>query len=121
MNAVSRNTLEEAIGIQMAHLARSEGHRPGLPNTDQRAIEKVKQTRRERSANAKYYDETKSLIIRSIKRGTKTAPGIAKSNDLNINFVRSICRDLHGAGTLVKEVRTSPGGSRVYVWSIATP
>ena len=121
MNAVSRNTLEEAIGIQMAHLARIEGHRPGLPNTDQRAIEKVKQTRRERSAHAKCYEEAKSLVIRSIMRGTKTAPGIAKSNNLNVYFVRSICRDLHIAGLLLKEVRTSPSGSRVYVWSIATP
>jgi len=121
MNAISREIMEEAIGIRMAELARSEGHFPNMPNNDNRAIEKVKQTRRERSANAKYYEEAKSLIIRSIKRGTKTSPGIAKLNNLKVDFVRSICRDLHGTGALVKEVRTSPGGSRVYVWSIVTP
>lgn len=102
MTAMSKERFEELIGKQMAELAHKEGHRPGLPKIDLKAVEKLKATRYSlyNHANTKRAEENKRLVLAAFMMGARTVTEAAKKANMGIERARHCVHTLVNEGVL---------------------
>ena len=121
MTAVSREMFEEFIGIKMLELARSEGHFPNMPNNDKRAIEKQRQTRRERRTGTAMTDRYQKAVHYAIKKGIDNVRSISEATGIEEDAVRRSCRQLFERGKIKRAgIIRKPGGN-AQIWELVTP
>lgn len=121
MTQITTHDFEAALGAQMAALARSEGHRPGLPRMGKEAIEKQKATNLKRHHNRNIGLIYKHRIIDAIRSGIKTTPQIAKAKHIPQDSVRKACRELAEAGKIRNAGIVSISGGQTKIWEIVKP
>jgi hypothetical protein len=121
MNAISREIMEEAIGIRMAELARSEGHFPNMPNNDKRAIEKQRQTRRERRTGTAITDRYQKAVHYAIKKGINNVRSISEATGIEEDAVRRSCRQLYERGKIKRAGIVRKPGGNAQIWELVTP
>lgn len=118
MTAMSKERFEELIGRQMAELAHKEGHRPGLPKIDIKAVEKLKATRyaMHNHANTKRAEENKRLVLAAFMMGARTVAEAAKKANMGIERTRHCVHRLLNEG-LIEDVgimHVQGGNARLY-------
>ena len=121
MTQITTHDFEAVLGAQMAALARSEGHRPGLPKISKEAVEKQKATNLKRHYNRNIGLIYKHRIIEAIRAGIKTTPQIAKAKHIPQDSVRKACRELAEAGKIRNAGIVSVSGGQTKIWEIAKP
>ena len=118
MTAMSKERFEELIGKQMAELAHKEGHRPGLPKIDLKAVEKLKATRYSLydQASTKRAEEKKRLVLAAFMMGARTVTEAAKKANMGVERARQCTRALVNEGVLEQyAILHVPGGqSKLY-------
>lgn len=117
MNALSKQMLEEAIGIQMAALARREGHKPAPP----KMVEKVPQNPERKHANTLIGIKNRKRVLTAIRRGVRTCPHIASALRIPDGSARKACRELEHAGKIKRSGFVIFNNSKTTLWSITTP
>ena len=117
MTALSKQMLEEAIGIQMAALARREGHRPLPPHM----VQKVPQNPERKHANTLIGIKNRKRVLTAIRRGVRTCPHIASTLSIPDGSARKACRELETEGKIKRNGFTLVNNSRTTLWSIVTP
>jgi hypothetical protein len=118
MNELSRDMLEEAIGIQMAALARSEGHRSIMPNTDKRISEKCSIERTANNRQKEIALQNQQLCFEAIEKGHMTVKQIVKATGLGDESVRKACRRLYEADRVKRSGILSVSGGQAYVYKL---
>ena len=118
MNELSRDMLEEAIGIQMAALARSEGHRSIMPNTDKRISEKCSIERTANNRQKEIALQNQQLCFEAIEKGHTTAKQIVKATGLGDESVRKACGRLYIAAMVERSVMPNVSGGQAYVYKL---
>ena len=117
MTAVSKQMMEELIGIRMAQLARSEGHQPAMP----KMVEKLPQLPNITHRNTIIGIKNRQRIMTAIRRGIRTCPHIAAALGVPDGSVRKACRELEIEGKIKRDGFTLVNNSRTTLWSIVTP
>ena len=117
MNAVSRQTMEELIGIRMAALAKAEGHIPAPP----KMVEKVPQNPERNHANTLIGIKNRKRVLTAIRRGVRTCPHIAQVLSIPDGSARKACRELEKEGKIKRQGFTTLNNSQTTLWSIVTP
>ena len=118
MNALSRDMLEEAIGIQMAELARKEGHRSIMPNTDKRNSEKCSIERTANNRQKEIALQNQQLCFEAIEKGHTTVKQIVKATGLGDESVRKACGRLYIAAMVERSVMPNVSGGQAYVYKL---
>lgn len=117
MSAVSRQMMEELIGIRMAKLARSEGHKPAMPKNVKRQPQKPQTTNRNTIIGIK----NRKRVLTAIRRGVRTCPHIAEVLSIPDGSARKACRTLEKEGKIKRQGFTTLNNSQTTLWSIVTP
>ena len=121
MNALSRELMEEMIGIKMAQMARKEGHYARMPSVESARAEKCRAERKQNSRFIKIAEENKRLTYEAIANGHVTVTQIAKETGLGDESVRKACRRLYHSGIVLRDGIVNVGGGQAFVYKIATP
>ena len=117
MNALSKEMLEKALGIQMAALARREGHRPLPPQM----VQKVPQNPERKHANTLIGIENRKRVLTAMRRGLRTCPQIAAALSIPDGSARKACRELEQAGKIKRYGFVILNNNKTTLWSIVTP
>ena len=118
MNELSRDMLEEAIGIQMAELARKEGHRSIMPHTDRRITDKDKINPPATNRQKEIALQNQQRCFDAIEKGHMTVKQIVKATGLGDESVRKACRRLYEADRVKRSGILSVSGGQAYVYKL---
>ena len=118
MTAMSKEKFEELIGKQMAEMAYKEGHRPGLPKIDLKAVEKLKSTRYSmyNHANTKRAEANKRAVLSAFLMGARTVSEAAKKADMGVERARQSVKALLNEGVIeeIGIMHVQGGNARLY-------
>jgi hypothetical protein len=118
MNAMSREMMEQMIGIRMAALAKKEGHESKFPNMDDRRAEKCREERKENNRYVGLATKNNSITLQAIADGHVTVSDIAKAVGLGDETVRKACRRLFEAGKIERDGILYRSGGQAFVYKI---